>query len=167
MDSGLRVAIADDDQSVRRILQQLLQDLGHDVVVVADNGHSLIKECAAARPDVVITDNLMPGMKGLDAAAEIYRTQPIPIILLSGFCDRQAVLEAEQKHVFLYLVKPISQPHLEVALARCREHLFTTQRSDNRNAEVLVTSARRMANGSRYHAWRAEHPLRLGIDPQA
>ncbi len=108
---SLRVAIADDDRWTRRFLQQMLEKLGHEVVAVAEDGQSLIKQCCAVRPDVVITDNLMPDMHGVDAAAVIYQRRAIPIILLSGYCDRDLVLDAEQKHVLLYLVKPISQPH--------------------------------------------------------
>ncbi len=61
---------------------------------------------------MIITDNLMPDLDGADAAAIIYAERPTPIILLSGYCDRNLVLDAEQKHVLIYLVKPISEANL-------------------------------------------------------
>lgn len=120
MSFSLRVAIADDDCRMCEFLQQMVHRLGNEVVAVAENGDSLIKQCAIAQPDVVLTGDLMPDMRGADAAAVIYTSRPIPIILFSGYCDRDRVLYAEQKHVFMFLVKPIIQEHLEVALEGCR-----------------------------------------------
>ncbi|HEV3138234.1 MAG TPA: response regulator [Pirellulales bacterium] len=118
------MAIADDDRLMREVLEQMLAALGHQVVVVADNGQSLIQQCANESPDVVITDNMMPDMCGSDAAAVIYGRRPIPIVIVSSFCDRDLVLKAEQEHVLMYLVKPISVNHLQAALARCRDQIL-------------------------------------------
>jgi response regulator NasT len=136
-DSPLRVALADDDRLMRELLEQMLVNLGHEVVAMADNGQSLIDECVRTEPDVVITDNIMPDMCGLDAAAQIYKTRKVPIILFSGYCDRELVIDAEQKHVSVYLVKPVRQEHLEAALAQCRAHGSSLARDD---APVLVSS---------------------------
>jgi YesN/AraC family two-component response regulator len=72
----------------------------------------------------------MPDLDGADAAAIIYAERPTPIILLSGYCDRNLVLDAEQKHVLIYLVKPISEANLRAALARCRALLATQAEAD-------------------------------------
>jgi CheY-like chemotaxis protein len=117
----LRVAIADDDRSIRELLQQILRNLGHEVVAVAENGQSLVQQSAITEPDVIVTDNVMPDISGVDAAAIIYKRRPTRIILLSANCDRELVLDAEQKHVMVYLVKPVSQANLEAALGRCQE----------------------------------------------
>jgi two-component system chemotaxis response regulator CheY len=119
MSFSLRVAIADDDRGMRESLRQMLGDLGHEVVAVAENGESLIKQYAVAQPDVVITGTLTPEMYGSDAAAVIYKSRPIPIILYSSHCEPDLVLNAEHKHVFMYLVKPICQEHLQAALKEC------------------------------------------------
>ena len=117
---SLRVAIADDDRGMREALQQMLNNLGHEVVAVADNGQSLINQCAKSAPDVVITGTLTPEMYGADAAEAIYKNRPIPVILYSGHCEPALVVNAEHKHVFTYLVKPVSQEHLETALKECQ-----------------------------------------------
>ena len=122
MNSSLRVAVADDDRKMCELLQEMLRNLGHEVVAVAENGDSLIQQCAVAQPDVVITGTLTPQMRGADAAAVIYNDRPIPIILYSKYCDPDLVINAEHKHVFMYLVKPISQEHLEAALKDCHRH---------------------------------------------
>jgi CheY-like chemotaxis protein len=123
--STLRVAVADDDRSMRELLQHMLHKQGHEVVALAESGKALIEQCAVAQPDVIITDNLMPEVDGADAAAIIYAQRPTPIILLSGYCDRNLVLEAEQKHVLIYLVKPLSEDNLRSALDRCRALMAT------------------------------------------
>jgi CheY-like chemotaxis protein len=120
MSFSLRVVIADDNAEMRESLRQMLGDLGHEVVAVAENGESLIQQCAETEPDVVITGTLTPEVSGCDAAAAIYNRRPIPIILYSGHCEPDRVLYAEHKHVSLYLVKPIRQEHLQTALKECR-----------------------------------------------
>jgi DNA-binding NtrC family response regulator len=118
---SLRVAIADDDREMRESLRQMLSNLGHEVVAVAENGEALVNQCVMIQPDVVITGTLTPEMYGSDAAAAVYKSRPIPIILYSGHCEPDLVLNAEHKHVFMYLVKPIRQEHLQAALKECHE----------------------------------------------
>ena len=146
-ESPLRVVLADDDCLMREVLEQMLVNLGHEVVAVADNGQSLIEQCALTKPDVVITDNVMPDMCGLDAAAQIYKARPVPIILFSGYCDRDLVIDAEQKHVSVYLVKPVRQEHLEAALAQCRGQSSSLERDE---APVLVSSTGELAGDPPY-----------------
>src|ERR1700678_2631585 len=120
MSFSLRVAIADEDPTVRESLRQMLQDLGHEVVAVAEDGESLVNQCAKTNPDVVITGSLTSAMNGSDAAAVVYENRPIPIILCSRHCEPDLVRNAEHKHVFMCLVKPICQDDLQTALRECR-----------------------------------------------
>lgn len=106
-------------------LQQMLYNLGHEVVAVAENGKSLINQCAMTQPDVVITGTLTHEMYGSDAAATVYERHPIPIILYSHHCEPDLVLNAEHKHVFMFLVKPIHQEHLQAALEECHRKAST------------------------------------------
>ena len=87
MNPQLRIAIADDDRSARTILRKAIEALRHTVVAEVENGRDLVQQCFSEMPDVVITDNIMGDMTGLEAAAEIFRKNPLPIVLLSGFCD--------------------------------------------------------------------------------
>jgi DNA-binding NtrC family response regulator len=143
MSFSLRVAIADDDPAIRESLQQMLGNLGHEVVAVAENGQSLINQCAEKEPDAVITGTLTPEMYGSDAAAVIYTSRPIPIILYSGHCEPDLVLNAEHKHVFMYLVKPICQEHLLAALKECQECRCTesNELAEGDETKVLVGPA--------------------------
>jgi response regulator NasT len=114
---SLRVAIADDEPLIRRWLQDVLPDLGHQVVVAAENGKQLVEGCLTAKPDLVISDIRMPEMDGIDAALAISEQTPAPIILVSAFHDDDLIERASTSHVMAYLIKPIGQPDLEAAIA--------------------------------------------------
>jgi DNA-binding NarL/FixJ family response regulator len=148
----LRVAIADDDRVMRESLQQMLCDLGHEVVAVAENGEALISQCAMTQPDVVITGTLTPEMYGSEAAEVVYKSRPIPIILYSGHCEPNLVRNAEHKHVFMYLVKPICQEHLQAALKECDECYCreSNEPSEEDEKMVLVAPASRSFGSAPY-----------------
>jgi response regulator NasT len=85
-------------------------------VGVARTGRELVELCAAIHPDLVVTDIKMPDMDGIDAAAQIYRQAPIPVILVSAYHDPDFIRRAEADHVMAYLVKPIKQADLVPAI---------------------------------------------------
>ncbi len=149
MSFSLRVVIADDDRGMRESLQQMLCNLGHEVVAMAENGESLINQFAMTEPDVVITGTLTPEMYGSDAAAVVYKSRPIPIILFSGLCEPDLVLNAEHKHVFMYLVKPICQEHLQAALKECH-CTESNDRWEGDEKKVPVGSASASFGGAPY-----------------
>ncbi|HEY1602920.1 MAG TPA: response regulator [Pirellulales bacterium] len=150
MPESLRIAIADDDRSTRELLQRMIAHLGHSVVATAENGETLIAQCKQVQPDVVITDNMMADVNGMDAALEIYKSRPLPIVLLSGYCDPKLVRSAEEKHVLVYLVKPISEAHLEAALARCTEELRAAPMRELDEQNDVLMSATEQSGDSRF-----------------
>jgi response regulator NasT len=117
MTRSLKIAVADDELDMRDYFQQILPLLGHQVVAVATNGRELVDQCRTARPDLVITDIKMPDMDGIDAAGQIYRSGPVPVILVSAYHDAEFIRRAEADHILAYLVKPIKQADLEPAIA--------------------------------------------------
>jgi two-component system, response regulator PdtaR len=116
MSRSLKIAVADDELDMRDYFQRILPVLGHQVVAVAETGRELVELCTATRPDLVITDIKMPDMDGIDAASQIYRQSPVPIILVSAYHDPEFIRRAEADHVMAYLVKPIKQADLEPAI---------------------------------------------------
>ena len=117
MTRALRIAVADDEPDMREYFQTILPRLGHTVIVVAENGRDLLEKCKADRPDLVITDVKMPDMDGIDAAIQLYRDGPTPVILVSAFHDPDLIRRAESDHILAFLVKPIKQADLEPAIA--------------------------------------------------
>jgi response regulator NasT len=117
MSRHLRIVVADDEPDMQDYFRTILPILGHEVVGVAGNGRELLELCQSARPDLVITDIRMPDMDGIQAAVQIARQQPLPVILVSAHHDADDIHRAEADHILAYLVKPIKQTDLEPAIA--------------------------------------------------
>jgi response regulator NasT len=114
---SLRIAVADDEGFMRKYMQTILPRLGHEVIAVAETGRELVEQCCRLQPDLVITDVSMPEMDGLEAAVAIYRSRPLPIIVISGFHGPDLIERTVVAHVMAYMVKPIKQSDLEPVIA--------------------------------------------------
>ncbi len=132
MNRSLRVAVAEDEDLMRKYLAETVTMMGHTVVALAKNGRELVAECKSCMPDLVITDIRMPDMDGLDAAAAIYANEPVPIIVVSGYHEPDLIERAEKNHIAAYLVKPIKEENLgpAIAIAMRRFHEFNATRQE-------------------------------------
>jgi response regulator NasT len=117
MNTSLRIVVADDEPDMRDYFKKSLSRLGHRVVAAAENGRELVEHCRALQPDLVITDIKMPDVDGIDAARQIYRDRPVPVILVSAYHEPELIARAEADHILGYLVKPIKQADLVPAIA--------------------------------------------------
>jgi two-component system, response regulator PdtaR len=125
MNSALRIAIADDDARMREYLWTNLERLGHLVVAGARTGRELIEQCRIHRPDLIIADIKMPDMDGIEAARDICREEPVPIILITAFDDSEYIDRAAREYILAYLVKPVKEqsltPAISIAMERFRQ----------------------------------------------
>ena len=123
---GLRVAVADDDPAILEFVRDVLEGMGHAVTASCATGQELIDACASHPPDLVVTDVKMPGIDGIEATATINRRKATPAILVTSFGETDLIGRALRTSVLAYLIKPIKQIDLEVAIAvamrRFREH---------------------------------------------
>jgi response regulator NasT len=76
--------------------------------------------------DLIITDIKMPDLDGIEAARQIGREGPVPVILVSAYHDAELIRRAEEEHILAYLIKPIKTADLEpaIAIAMRRFHQF-------------------------------------------
>lgn len=122
----MRVAVADDDPAILEFVRDLLEGMGHAVTASCSTGQELIDACAESPPDLIVTDVKMPGVDGIEAATTINRRRATPIILVTSFGETELIGRALRTSVLAYLIKPIKQIDLEVAVAvairRFREH---------------------------------------------
>jgi len=114
---SLRVAVADDEPDMQEYLRETLTSLGYQVVCVVGDGEALSRECRALLPDLVVTDVKMPGQTGLEAAVEICRDRPVPIVVVSAYHVEEALERAAQSSILTFLVKPIRESNLTQAIA--------------------------------------------------
>lgn len=117
MSQSLRIAVADDEPDMRDYFQKSLSRLGHRVVAIASTGRELVEQCRSTLPDLVITDIKMPDMDGIDAAIQVYKDNPVPVILVSAYHTPDLIQRAEADHIMGYLVKPIKQADLEPVIS--------------------------------------------------
>src|SRR3954447_7531418 len=115
MDRALRIAVADDEPDMLLFFRELLPHLGHEVVAEAATGRELAERCRGARPDLVITDVRMPDMDGLQAAAEVNREGPVPVILVTGHHDAEVLAGAAADYIMPSRAKPVKPVDLQAA----------------------------------------------------
>ncbi|HSP24601.1 MAG TPA: response regulator [Saliniramus sp.] len=86
--SPLRILVVDDDVLIQMATSDMVLDLGHEVLEVGSGGGALELLRGGEKIDLVITDQAMPGMSGLELAREIRSFLPdMPILLASGYGD--------------------------------------------------------------------------------
>ena len=112
----LRIAVADDEPDMRQFFAELLPPMGHEVVAVARTGRELVEQCRSVRPDLAITDIKMPDLDGIQAAAEINRETPIPVILLTAHHEAELLARAGADHIMAYLTKPAKPVDIQAAI---------------------------------------------------
>jgi two-component system, chemotaxis family, protein-glutamate methylesterase/glutaminase len=78
-----RVLICDDSPLLRRVLSDMLTDGGMTVAGEARDGVELVEKATALKPDVITLDVEMPRRNGLDGLAELMRTRPTPVVMVS------------------------------------------------------------------------------------
>lgn len=117
--AAIRVALADDQALVRAGLRALLQGLGVDVVLEAEEGQALLDALAAQRVDVVLSDIRMPGMDGIEALRQLRaRGDATPCLLLTTFDESDLLLRASEAGAQGFLLKDAVPADLREAIER-------------------------------------------------
>jgi PAS domain S-box-containing protein len=136
-----RVLLADDNADLRDYVARLLRSRGYDVDAVAD-GQAALAAVRARRPDLLLTDVMMPGLDGFGLLAAM-RADPgladIPVIMLSARAGEEAQVEGLQAGADDYLAKPFSAREL---LARVGANLDVARMRRAANDAVRASEAR-------------------------
>jgi PAS domain S-box-containing protein len=112
--SGVRVLLVEDNAQVRAFAEDLLQDLGCEVVCAA-NGDEALGSLSDNEFDVVLSDIVMPGMSGIELAGRIRQVRPdVPVVLATGYSE-QAAQHAQSIPIIL---KPYGASELSAALGQ-------------------------------------------------
>ena len=114
-----RVLVVDDERQITRMLRMALLGAGYAVDIAGDGAEAL-QRFEAQRPDLVITDLVMPEMDGLELTRAIRQIAQTPIIVLSVRDADAMKVAALDEGADDYLTKPFSMPELQ---ARVRVHL--------------------------------------------
>ena len=151
-----RILLADDEASIRRILETRLKMAGYDVYTAQD-GEEAVNAFNKYNPDLVVLDVMMPKMDGYGVTREIRRTSDVPIIILTALGDGLE-LGADD-----YVIKPFSPKELE---ARVKAVL---RRTNNRETVTptgkvtknVITTGNIKIDTARRQVFRKNERIRL------
>jgi two-component system chemotaxis response regulator CheY len=123
---NMRILIVDDFSTMRRIIKNLLNDLGYTNTAEADDGNTALTALAQGSFEFVVTDWNMPGMTGIELlkairADERYKT--LPVLMVTAEAKREQIIEAAQNGVNGYIIKPFTAQTLEEKLGKIFERL--------------------------------------------
>jgi CheY-like chemotaxis protein len=122
--SAPRVLVADDERVIADTLAVILRQHGYDAQAVY-NGIEAVEYARRNPPDLVISDVVMPGLNGIDAAIQIRELIPsCQILLFSGQAATADLLESARAHghQFEILAKPVHPNELLAKLASVAQH---------------------------------------------
>jgi len=115
----LKFLVVDDFSTMRRIIKNLLNDLGYPNVEEADDGKTALPMLQNGSFDFLITDWNMPGMPGLDLIKAVRgdaKLSKMPVLMLTAEAKREQIIEAAQAGVNGYVIKPFTAETLKEKL---------------------------------------------------
>ncbi|MFL6565012.1 MAG: PAS domain S-box protein [Burkholderiales bacterium] len=118
--NGERVLVVDDEEALMAVTSETLKRLGYEPAAFPDGAKALAEfESRPERFDVVITDEVMPGLTGTEFASSVRRRRrDLPIVLVSGYIGPMMSERALAAGVDAILKKPVQSRELAAALAR-------------------------------------------------
>ena len=101
-----RILVVEDDSEILEMLVQWLQDFNHCPTTATCCGDEALDELNGQSFDLVLTNNMMPGMLGVELAALVRRRGGPPVIMISGFYNREMRFKAFANGAKAYVRKP-------------------------------------------------------------
>jgi two-component system, chemotaxis family, chemotaxis protein CheY len=113
---NINFLVVDDFSTMRRIVKNVLNDLGYSSVAEADDGNTALPLLKNGKFDFLITDWNMPGMPGLELVKQVRadtRLAKMPVLMLTAEAKREQIVEAAQAGVSGYVIKPFTAATLK------------------------------------------------------
>jgi PAS domain S-box-containing protein len=177
-DNRPRVIVADDNADMRQYLSRMLMER-YNVQVVAD-GEAALQAARAKRPDLILSDIMMPCLDGLGLVQEIRADaalKTVPVILLSARAGEESRIEGLQHGADDYLIKPFSARELQASVAAHLKMARARREADQalRESENLLSEAQRIAGVGSWRwniqtgevQWSDQLYAIFGVDPKA
>ena len=152
-----KILVADDEESIRKMMQMTLELDGHQVVL-AEDGPTGLEMFKKESPDVVFLDVRLPGMDGREVLTHIKALDPdSEVIMITGYGDMEMALECLRREASNFLTKPVSEEILSISLKRSLERMALKRivKQDTIILEALV----REANVELEHAYQFRETL--------
>ncbi len=126
MNKDMKILIVDDFSTMRRIIKNLLRDLGFSNTSEADDGNTALPMLKSGSFDFLVSDWNMPGMQGIDLLKAV-RSDPdlstLPVLLVTAESKKEQIIEAAQAGVNGYIVKPFNATTLKEKIEKIFERI--------------------------------------------
>ncbi|WP_407276773.1 chemotaxis response regulator CheY [Halothiobacillus sp. DCM-1] len=126
MDRNMKILVVDDFSTMRRIIKNLLKELGFTNMDEADDGATALPMLQQGHYDFLVTDWNMPGMTGIDLLKAV-RADPalahLPVLMVTAEAKREQIIMAAQAGVNGYIVKPFNGPTLKEKIDKIFERV--------------------------------------------
>jgi two-component system chemotaxis response regulator CheY len=126
LNKNMKILVVDDFSTMRRIIKNLLRDLGFTNIQEADDGSTALPMLKQGGFDFVVTDWNMPGMQGIDLLRAI-RADPnlknIPVLMVTAEAKKEQIITAAQAGINGYVIKPFTAAILKEKLVKIFERL--------------------------------------------
>jgi len=122
----MKILIVDDFSTMRRIVKNLLRDLGFTNTSEADDGTTALPMLQNGNFDFLVTDWNMPGMSGLDLLKKVRadeRLKNMPVLMVTAEAKREQIVAAAQAGVNGYVVKPFTAAVLKEKIDKIFERI--------------------------------------------
>jgi len=110
-DKNMKVLIVDDFSTMRRILKNILRQLGFNNIVEADDGATAVGVLERENIDFIISDWNMPQMTGIELLRHVRQTEELkdtPFLMVTAEAQQENIIEAVKAKVSNYIVKPFT-----------------------------------------------------------
>jgi len=122
----MKILVVDDFSTMRRIIKNLLRDLGFTNTAEADDGLTALPILQSGGIDFLVTDWNMPGMQGIDLLKAVRadeKLKTLPVLMVTAESKREQIVEAAQAGVNGYVVKPFTAGTLEEKISKIFERI--------------------------------------------
>lgn len=126
MDKNMKILIVDDFSTMRRIIKNLLRDLGFNNTHEADDGNTALPLLKQGDFEFLVTDWNMPGMQGIDLLKAVRadgKLGKLPVLMVTAEAKREQIVEAAQAGVNGYIVKPFTAATLKEKIDKIFERI--------------------------------------------
>ncbi|MBL7180444.1 MAG: chemotaxis response regulator CheY [Pseudomonadota bacterium] len=124
MDLNMKILVVDDFATMRRILRNILKQIGFKNINEADDGKTALKELKKEKYDLVLCDWNMPEMPGIDLLNTIRsddQLKHIPFVMVTAEAQKENILTAVKAGINSYIVKPFTPETVSAKLKKVFE----------------------------------------------
>jgi two-component system chemotaxis response regulator CheY len=126
LDANMKILVVDDMSTMRRIVKNLLRDLGFSNISEADDGKTALPMLQSGGYDFLVTDWNMPGMQGIELLRAVRadeKLSSLPVLMVTAEQKREQIVEAAEAGVNGYIVKPFTAATLKEKMDKIFERL--------------------------------------------